>query len=138
MEELFGPASTLVSCGKLDDMVEIAEKLEGSLSITVHGSEEDLKAFQPLIKVLQRKAGRLIFNGYPVGIEVCHSMHHGGPYPAASHSYFTSIGTRCILRFVRPVCYQNWPNSQLPLALQNENPRGVWRLIDGQMTRNEV
>lgn len=138
MEELFGPVSTLVSCGELDDMVEIAGTLEGSLSITVHGTEDDLKTYKPLIKVLQRKAGRLIFNGYPVGIEVCHSMHHGGPYPAASHSFFTSIGTRCIQRFVRPVCYQNWPNSQLPLALQDENPRGVWRLIDGERTRDEV
>ena len=138
MEELFGPVSTLVSCGDLDDMIGIAEKLEGSLSMTVHGSEEDLKAYKPLIKILQRKAGRLIFNGYPVGIEVCHSMHHGGPYPATSHSYFTSIGTRCIQRFVRPVCYQDWPNSQLPLALQNENPRGVWRMINGHQTRDEV
>ncbi|MDF1825402.1 MAG: aldehyde dehydrogenase (NADP(+)) [Verrucomicrobiales bacterium] len=138
LEELFGPSSTLVSCGKLTDMVEIAEKLEGSLSITVHGTEADLAEFKPLLKILQRKAGRLIFNGFPVGIEVCHSMHHGGPFPAASHSFFTSIGTRCIQRFVRPVCYQNWPNSQLPLALQNENPRGVWRMIDGVMTRDEV
>ncbi|MDF1658961.1 MAG: aldehyde dehydrogenase (NADP(+)) [Verrucomicrobiales bacterium] len=138
LEELFGPASTLVSCAGVDDMVAIAEKLEGSLSATVHGSEEDLIKFKPLLKVLQRKAGRLIFNGYPVGIEVCHSMHHGGPYPAASHSFFTSIGTRCIQRFVRPVCYQNWPNSQLPLALQDENPRGVWRMIDGERTRDEL
>ncbi|MDF2378149.1 MAG: aldehyde dehydrogenase (NADP(+)) [Verrucomicrobiales bacterium] len=138
LEELFGPVSTLVSCAGLDDMVAIAEKLDGSLSVTVHGTEEDLIQFKPLLKVLQRKAGRLIFNGYPVGIEVCHSMHHGGPYPAASHSFFTSIGTRCIQRFVRPVCYQNWPNSQLPLALQNENPRGVWRMIDGVRTRDEV
>ncbi len=138
LDELFGPASTLVSCGKLKDMVAIAEKLEGSLSVTVHGSEADLIEYKPLLKVLQRKAGRLIFNGFPVGIEVCHSMHHGGPYPAASHSFFTSIGTRCIQRFVRPVCYQNWPNSQLPLALQSENPRGVWRMIDGERTRDEV
>ncbi len=138
LEELFGPVSTLVDCGGLDDLVAIAEKLDGTLSATVHGSEEDLVTYRPLLKVLQRKAGRLIFNGYPVGIEVCHSIHHGGPYPAASHSFFTSVGTRAIQRFVRPVCYQDWPDSQLPMALQNANPRGVWRLIDGERTREEI
>ncbi|MEM9018182.1 MAG: aldehyde dehydrogenase (NADP(+)), partial [Verrucomicrobiota bacterium] len=138
LDELFGPASTFVACGGLEDMVEIAEQLDGSLSATIHGSEQDLIDYRPLVKSLQRKAGRLIFNGFPVGIEVCHSMHHGGPYPAASHSYFTSIGTRCINRFVRPVCYQEWPDSLLPIDLQNANPRGVSRLIDGERTREEI
>jgi NADP-dependent aldehyde dehydrogenase len=131
LDELFGPVSTLVNCGGLEDMVAIAEKMDGSLSASVHGTEEDLVEFHPLLSVLQRKAGRLIFNGYPVGIEVCHSIHHGGPYPAASHSFFTSIGTRCIERFVRPVCYQDWPDSQLPTELQNANPLNVWRMVDG-------
>jgi len=134
-DELFGPVSTLVSCGGIDEMVAAAEKLEGSLSATVHGSEEDLAAAAPLVSLLRRKAGRLIFNGFPVGIEVCHSMHHGGPYPATAHSFFTSIGTRCILRFVRPVCYQNWPAPLLPEALRDLNPRGLWRLVDGERTR---
>jgi len=138
LEELFGPVSTLVSCGELDDLVAVAEKLEGSLSATVHGSEKDLVTYRPLLKVLQRRAGRLIFNGYPTGIEVCHGMHHGGPYPATTHSHFTSIGTRCINRFVRPVCYQDWPDSQLPLALQNSNPRGVQRMVNGHRTREEI
>ena len=137
-EELFGPVSTLVGCAGLDDFVAMAEQLDGSLSATIHGTEQDLIDFQPLLKVLQRKAGRLIFNGYPVGLEVCHSIHHGGPYPATCHSYFTSVGTRCIERFVRPVCYQDWPDSQLPLALQNANPRGVWRMVDGERSRSEI
>lgn len=138
LDELFGPTSTLVNCGSVEDMVAIADKIDGSLSASVHGTEEDLIEFRPLLKVLQRKAGRLIFNGYPVGIEVCHSIHHGGPYPAASHSFFTSIGTRCIQRFVRPVCYQDWPDAQLPMALQNANPRGVWRLVDGKRTNEAL
>ncbi len=138
LDELFGPASTLVECSDVEGLVAVAEKLEGTLSATVHGTEEDMMTYRPLLKVLQRKAGRLIFNGYPVGIEVCHSIHHGGPYPAASHSYFTSVGTRSVQRFVRPVCYQDWPDSQLPMALQNANPRGVWRLIDGERTREEI
>lgn len=137
-EELFGPVSTLVGCAGLDDFVAMAERLDGSLSATIHGTEQDLIDYRPLVKVLQRKAGRLIFNGYPVGLEVCHSIHHGGPYPATCHSYFTSVGTRCIERFVRPVCYQDWPNSQLPLALQNANPRGVWRMVDGERTRESI
>lgn len=137
-EELFGPVSTLVSCGSPEDMIAIAEELEGSLSATIHGTEADLADYRELVAVLQRKAGRLIFNGYPVGIEVCHSMHHGGPYPATTHSHFTSIGTRAISRFVRPVCYQDWPDSLLPMELQNANPRGVWRMLNGQRTRDGV
>jgi alpha-ketoglutaric semialdehyde dehydrogenase len=116
-------------------MIAVAERLEGSLSATIHGTEEDLANHRDLVTVLQRKAGRLIFNGYPVGIEVCHSMHHGGPYPATTHSHFTSIGTRAVSRFVRPVCYQDWPDAMLPVELQNANPRGVMRMVDGERTR---
>ncbi|NLT70362.1 MAG: aldehyde dehydrogenase (NADP(+)) [Verrucomicrobiaceae bacterium] len=137
-EELFGPVSTLVGCGSPEDMIAIAETLDGSLSATIHGAETDLADYAGLVEVLQRKAGRLIFNGYPVGIEVCHSMHHGGPYPATTHSHFTSIGTRAIRRFIRPVCYQDWPDAMLPIELQNANPRGVWRMLNGQKTRDGV
>jgi alpha-ketoglutaric semialdehyde dehydrogenase len=138
LEELFGPVSTLVSCGDPADMIAIAERLEGSLSASIHGTEADLANYRDLVTVLQRKTGRLIFNGYPVGIEVCHSMHHGGPYPATTYSHFTSIGTRAISRFIRPVCYQDWPDAMLPMELQNANPRGVWRMLNGQRTRDEV
>ncbi len=137
-EELFGPVSTLVSCDNPRDFVAIAERLEGSLSASVHGTEEDLHEHRELIEVLRRKAGRLIFNGYPVGLEICHAIHHGGPYPATTHAYFTSIGTRAIQRFVRPVCYQDWPDALLPMELQNLNPRGILRLVDGELTREEI
>ncbi|MCB1204453.1 MAG: aldehyde dehydrogenase (NADP(+)) [Verrucomicrobiae bacterium] len=137
-DELFGPVSTLVSCRSPGDFLEAAEKLEGSLSATIHGTEEDLSNHRELIELLRRKVGRLIFNGYPVGLEICHSIHHGGPYPATTHPHFTSIGTRAMHRFVRPVCYQDWPDSLLPSELQNSNPRGVFRLLNGQHSREEV
>lgn len=137
-DELFGPVSTLVSCQSHGDFVAIAERLEGSLSATIHGTEEDLADHRDLIEVLRKKVGRLIFNGYPVGLEICHSIHHGGPYPATTHSHFTSIGTRAMQRFVRPVCYQDWPDALLPAELRNSNPRGVLRLLDGERSRDEV
>jgi len=137
-DELFGPVSVFAGCGGLEDFIEVAEKLEGSLSATIHGTESDLADHRDLISVLQKKTGRLIFNGFPVGLEVCHSIHHGGPYPATTHSRFTSVGTRGIERFVRPVCYQDWPNSQLPMELQDANPRGVLRMLNGHRTRDEV
>ncbi|PAW63899.1 MAG: aldehyde dehydrogenase (NADP(+)) [Verrucomicrobiia bacterium Tous-C2TDCM] len=137
-EELFGPVSTLVSCRNPGDFVEVVGRLEGSLSATIHGTEEDLAEHAELIAVLRRKVGRLIFNGYPVGLEICHSIHHGGPFPATTHSHFTSIGTRAMHRFVRPVCYQDWPDGFLPMELQNANPRGILRLIDGERTREET
>ncbi len=134
-DEIFGPASTLVTCASPSDFVAVAEKLEGSLSATIHGTEEDLAEHRELVALLRRKAGRLIFNGYPVGLEICHSIHHGGPYPATTHAHFTSIGTRAMHRFVRPVCYQGWPDAHLPTELQDLNPRGILRLVDGERTR---
>jgi len=102
---------------------------------TINGTVEDLREFAPLVRVLEKKVGRLVFNGFPTGIEVCPSMHHGGPYPAASHSFFTSIGTASIYRFVRPVCYQGFPEEALPELLQDANPRGAMRIVDGEMKR---
>lgn len=134
-EELFGPASTLVECASPEELAAFAERMEGSLTATVHGTKEDLETHRALVSALEKKAGRLIFNGYPVGLEVNHSIHHGGPYPATCHSHFTSIGTRAIQRFVRPVCYQDWPASALPEELQDGNPRGIWRLVDGEWDR---
>jgi NADP-dependent aldehyde dehydrogenase len=115
-----------------------ASALEGQLTAAIHGTEQDLEEYAPLIRILERKVGRIIFNGFGTGIEVCPSMHHGGPYPAASHSFFTSIGTASIYRFVRPVCYQGFPDAALPEALQAKNPRQSWRLIDGQLTQDDA
>ncbi len=137
-EEVFGPVSTVVRCPSPADLEEFAAQLEGSLTATIHGTEADLAEHRGLIDLLEERVGRLIFNGYPTGIEVCHAMHHGGPYPASAHSYFTSIGTRCIYRFVRPLCYQGWPQSQLPAELRDDNPRGILRLVDGEYTRDPI
>lgn len=137
-EEIFGPVSTVVKCPEGSDLEEFASQMEGSLTASIHGTEEDLANHRGLIDILEKKVGRLIFNGFPTGIEVCHAMHHGGPYPATAHSYFTSIGTRCIDRFVRPLCFQGWPQSQLPEELQDTNPRGILRLVEGEYTKDPV
>jgi 2,5-dioxopentanoate dehydrogenase len=135
-EEIFGPTTLLVHHSSRDQVMKIAGSLEGHLTATIHGTEEDLQEFADLISVLKHKVGRLIFNGFPTGVEVCHAMVHGGPYPATSDSRFTSVGTQAILRFARPVCYQGFPQSALPQELQAANPLGIWRIVDGEMTRD--
>ena len=126
-----------MNCQSTADLEHFANQLDGSLTASIHGTEADLAAHRNLVTILEKKIGRLIFNGYPVGLEVNDSIHHGGPYPATCHSHFTSIGTRCINRFIRPVCYQNWPDPQLPDELKNANPLGIWRLVDGEWTQAE-
>src|SRR5579862_3700249 len=115
-EEIFGP-NTLLVRGDHIDMKLIAQALDGHLTATILGDEEDLAANQDLIRILERKAGRLIFNGFPTGVEVTHAMVHGGPYPSTSDPRFTSVGSLAIYRFARPVCFQNFPQSQLPPGL---------------------
>jgi NADP-dependent aldehyde dehydrogenase len=136
MEEVFGPTSLIVSCNDEADLVSVADGLEGHLSATVHGTGEDLKNHAALIRILEKKVGRIIFNGFPTGIEVCAAMHHGGPYPATTDGHYTSIGTAAIFRFARPVCYQGFPNEALPVELRDDNARGVWRLVDMKFTRD--
>ncbi|SKA97808.1 NADP-dependent aldehyde dehydrogenase [Prosthecobacter debontii] len=133
--EVFGPCSIVTQCPTQEEMLNFARGLEGQLTAAVHGTPDDLREHAALIRVLERKVGRIIFNGFGTGIEPCPSMHHGGPYPAASHSYFTSIGTDSIYRFVRPVCYQGFPDDCLPEALQNANPTQALRYVDGSYTR---
>lgn len=134
--EVFGPATLLVSYSNREQLLEIARKLEGHLTATVHGTEEELRENADLLALLEARVGRLIFNGFPTGVEVCHAMVHGGSYPATSDGRSTSVGTRAISRFVRAVCYQSFPDSALPPELKNANPLGVWRLLDGQWTRD--
>lgn len=136
--EVFGPCSIITQCPTLEDLLAFARNLEGQLTAAIHGTEDDLREYAPLIRVLERKVGRIIFNGFGTGIEPCPSMHHGGPYPAASHSFYTSIGTGSIYRFVRPVCYQGFPDDCLPEALQNANPTKALRLLDGDYSREAV
>lgn len=137
-QEIFGPATILIECGSKDELLEAARALEGSLTATIHGSPEELAEHAELIDVLREKAGRLIFNGYPTGVEVGYAMHHGGPYPATSDEKFTSVGATAIYRFARPVCFQNFPQNVLPPELQDANPRKIWRTIDGRLTQEPV
>lgn len=132
--EVFGPCSIVTECSTRDELMNFARNLEGQLTAAIHGTPEDLREFAPLVRILERKVGRIIFNGFGTGIEPCPSMHHGGPYPAASHSFFTSIGTASIYRFVRPVCYQGFPDDCLPDPLRNDNANGALRLVDGKFS----
>ncbi len=136
--EVFGPSTLVVRYESREQLMQLAGAIEGQLTATLHGTEADLIAFADLISLLERKAGRLIVNGFPTGVEVCHAMVHGGPYPATSDSRATSVGAYSIYRFVRPVCYQDFPQGSLPDELKNENPLGIMRLIDGRFTRDAV
>ena len=136
-EEVFGPSTMFVAADERSELLAIAGELVGHLTCTVHATEEDLSEYADLLAVLQEKAGRLICNGYPTGVEVCHAMTHGGPFPATTDPHFTSVGTAAILRFVRPVSWQAFPDSSLPLELRRANPRGIMRLVDGAHTRDQ-
>jgi 2,5-dioxopentanoate dehydrogenase len=137
-EEIFGPDTLLVRCDSSADYLRAAQSLDGHLTATLLGSDEDLAANRELIAILEGKVGRLLFNGFPTGVEVSHAMVHGGPYPATADSRFTSVGTRSIYRFARPVCFQNFPDALVPAELQAANPLGILRLIDGVATREAV
>lgn len=132
-EEVFGPSTVHVSAGSKDKLLEIARSLEGHLTATIHGTEQDLEEYAGLVAILERKVGRLIFNGYPTGVEVGHAMVHGGPFPATTAPQSTSVGTLAIYRFSRPVCYQDFPQSSLPQALQDGNPLGIHRMVNGEI-----
>jgi len=134
-EEIFGPTTLLIHYGEPRDLVDVARRLHGHLTATIHGTEDDLREAAELVSVLETKVGRLLFNGYPTGVEVCSAMVHGGPFPATSDSRTTSVGTRAILRFARPVCYQDFPDASLPAELQRGNPRGIQRMVNGRFTR---
>jgi NADP-dependent aldehyde dehydrogenase len=132
-EEVFGPASMLVSCKNEAEMFAVAESLEGQLTATLHLADEDLGIAQRLLPILERKAGRILVNGFPTGVEVSYAMVHGGPYPSTSDSRVTSVGAMSIERFLRPVCYQNFPDGLLPEALRADNPLSLSRLVDGKL-----
>ena len=136
--EIFGPTTLLVHHSNRDEVLAIARSLEGHLTATIHGTEEDLHNFSDLVAILETKVGRLIVNGYPTGVEVTHAMVHGGPYPSTSDGRSTSVGSQAIFRFSRLVCYQNFPNTALPDELKDANPLGIWRMIDGNLRRDPV
>jgi 2,5-dioxopentanoate dehydrogenase len=137
-EEIFGPATLLIQCQNADGLIALADDLDGQLTATIHAEPEDEALSGRLLRVLQEKAGRILWNGYPTGVEVSPAMHHGGPYPATTDSRFTSVGTAAIERFARPVCYQGLPPEFLPPELQNSNFRKIWRMINGTLTKEEV
>jgi len=137
-EEIFGPASVHITAKDEMEFIKIAESLQGQLTITIWGTENDMSNYAELINYLELKAGRIIINGVPTGVEVTHAMMHGGPYPATTDSKFTSVGTTAIYRFTRPVCYQNFDNKLLPEALQNNNPLNIVRMVNGEYTKNEI
>ncbi|AOS45429.1 NADP-dependent fatty aldehyde dehydrogenase [Lacunisphaera limnophila] len=137
--EIFGPSSLVVWCKDRAEMLAVATHLEGSLTATVHVGTEEAKDQNDLIEILATKAGRIVFNAYPTGVEVSHAMVHGGPYPATSDGgRTTSVGTRALGRWARPVCYQGFADGLLPAELQNANPLGVWRLVNGELTKAPV
>lgn len=137
-EEVFGPCSLFVIAEDKGEVLALARNLGGQLTATVHGTRDDLDQYADLIEVLEQKAGRVILNGVPTGVEVCHSMVHGGPFPATSDSRSTSVGTSAIYRFTRPICYQDFSQKLLPLELRNENPKSIMRMVNGSLTKDAV
>ncbi len=136
--EIFGPSAVLVRSRSKEELLRLAAGWHGTLTATIFGTPEDLKENKELISILEQKAGRLIFNGFPTGVEVTHAMHHGGPYPATGDAKFTSVGTAAIFRFLRPVCFQSFPDESLPAELRNANVTKIWRLVNGELTRDDV
>ena len=135
-EENFGPSSVLVEASSKEDVLQAARNLKGHLTATIIGNAKDFAEYRGLFDILEMKVGRVVVNGYPTGVEVCHSMVHGGPYPATTAPQSTSVGTNAMKRFVRPVCFQDYPNELLSEALKNENPLNIWRLVDGALTKS--
>jgi NADP-dependent aldehyde dehydrogenase len=131
-EEIFGAASLVVRYADAAELLAAAERLEGQLTATLQLADGDAELARLLLPVLERKAGRILANGWPTGVEVGHAMVHGGPFPATSDARATSVGSLAIDRFLRPVAYQNLPDGLLPESLRDANPWGVPRLIDGR------
>jgi len=136
-EEVFGPVTLYVVCDDESQIMQVAESLHGNLTASVH-ADADMALAAKLYAVLEQKVGRVIYNGYPTGVEVCPSQQHGGPYPASSVSTATSVGTGAIVRFARFVAYQGTPDALLPAALKNGNPLGIYRTVNGELTKAAV
>jgi NADP-dependent aldehyde dehydrogenase len=130
-QEVFGPSSLVVRARDLSELGGVLDVMEGQLTATLLFDEEDAELVTALLPRLERKVGRIIGNGWPTGVEVCHAMVHGGPYPATTDGRSTSVGALAIQRFLRPVCYQNLPDWLLPPALRAANPLQLARRVDG-------
>lgn len=136
LHEVFGPGSLHVAAQNKEQLLKVAANLEGQLTATIWGTDEDMNDYKELLDILTQKAGRIIFNGVPTGVEVTAAMVHGGPFPATTDSRSTSVGTNAIYRFTRPVCLQNFPDHLLPEGLQNDNPLKIIRSVNGTYTDN--
>jgi NADP-dependent aldehyde dehydrogenase len=136
LDEVFGPAAMLIECASKEELVAIAKYIDGQLTATLHLAEADTEFARVLVPTLERKAGRVLVNGFPTGVEVTYSMVHGGPSPATSDSRVTSVGAMSIERFLRPVCYQDFPASLMPEPLQESNPLHLWRLVEGKLQQS--
>ncbi len=137
-EEVFGPYSLIVKCKNKNELMRVVQNLEGQLTATIIAENEELFDYKSIINLLEEKVGRIIYNGVPTGVEVCSSMHHGGPYPASTDVKSTSVGTAAIKRFVRPICFQDFPDELLPDELKNENPLNIWRLVNNNFTKDSI
>jgi NADP-dependent aldehyde dehydrogenase len=137
-QEIFGPLSLVVQCADEEELTDILHSLEGQLTGTILGDESEIKKYEKVVDALKNKVGRIIFNSAPTGVEVCPSIFHGGPFPATTDSRFSSVGSSAIVRWVRPVCFQNWPQSMLPAELQNDNPLGILRKVNGTFTSSAI
>ena len=135
--EMFGPATLIVE-GSIEEIEQAIAQLEGQLVGTIHGTEAEIQKHTTLVKTLEGRCGRLVLNGFPTGVDVSHAMVHGGPYPATSDGRSSSVGTMAIDRFCRPIAWQGFPGSALPEELQNENPLKIWRLVDGERSRDAI
>jgi NADP-dependent aldehyde dehydrogenase len=133
---VFGASSLIVRCSDFAELCTVAEALEGQLTATIHAADDDLPLAGELLPTLELGVGRILFNGWPTGVEVGHAMVHGGPFPATSDARSTSVGSRAIERFLRPVAYQDVPAALLPAAVADANPEAIWRRIDGQLSRD--
>jgi NADP-dependent aldehyde dehydrogenase len=134
-EEVFGPFTLVVKCESDEILASVVKSLKGQLTATIMAEESELKRYESLINNLQDRVGRILFNGVPTGVEVCHAMQHGGPFPATTDSRFTSVGTAAIKRFARPLAFQSWPKELLPNELKDGNPLEIWRTEDGEFKK---
>jgi NADP-dependent aldehyde dehydrogenase len=135
---VFGPYSLVIRCKNKQELLEAVRHLEGQLTATLMATDKDIIENEELVDVVKNICGRFIVNSVPTGVEVCLSMHHGGPFPATTDSRFTSVGADGIKRFARPIAYQNWSDHLLPDELKNSNPLGIWRTVNDEVTKDAV
>lgn len=137
-KEVFGPYSLVIRCRTENEMLQVAQQMEGQLTSTLMATENDIRNNEALIDAVQNTCGRLILNSVPTGVEVCLSMHHGGPFPSTTDARYTSVGADAIKRFARPICFQNWSNKLLPDELKNENPLNIMRRVNNTWTNDLI